>query len=66
MVPLDMNMKRLITYLCKKEQLNSRFHSLQYVDFKHEFLNMDSLVGELEVEELRLMDKRGTVRAELE
>ena len=58
-VPLDMSMKMLVGRICSQENLNPRFHSLQYLDFKHEFLDMGSTVRDIESNKLRLMDKRG-------
>ncbi|XP_068715419.1 serine-rich adhesin for platelets-like isoform X2 [Montipora foliosa] len=58
-VSLHMTMKQLVMRVCTRERLNPRHHSLQYIDFKHEFLSMASTVSELEVNQIRLMDKRG-------
>lgn len=54
-------MKQLVTRVCSRERLNPRHHSLQYIDFKHEFLDMASTVDEIEVSQIRLMDKRGNM-----
>ena len=58
-------MKQLIMRVCSREKLNSRHHSLQYIDFKHEFLDMTSTVHELGVNQIRLMDKRGKITVAL-
>ena len=59
-VSTDMTMKQLVMRVCSRERLNPRHYSLQYIDFKHEFLDMTSTVDEIEVNQIRLMDKRGT------
>ena len=56
-----MTLKQLVMRICSRERLNPRHHSLQYIDFKHEFLSMSGTVSELDVNEIRLMDKRGIV-----
>lgn len=58
-VSLDMTMKQLVMRVCSRERLNPRHHSLQYIDFKHEFLDMATTVDGIEVNQIRLMDKRG-------
>jgi len=57
-VSIDMTLKQLVMRICSRERLNPRHHSLQYIDFKHEFLSMSGTVSELDVNEIRLMDKR--------
>ena len=52
-------MKQLVMRVCSRERLNPRHHSLQYIDFKHEFLDMATTVDGIEVNQIRLMDKRG-------
>jgi hypothetical protein len=59
MVPINMPVRNLETYICKQENLNPRYHSLQSVDFKHQCFDAGCAVGEIEFSELRLMDKRG-------
>lgn len=56
---LDMTVKQLVMRVCSRENLNPRHHSLQYIDFKHEFIDTSSTVDEIEVKQVRLMDKRG-------
>ena len=58
-VSLDMTMKQLVMRVCSREGLHPRHHSLQYIDFKHEFLDAGSTVDEIGVKQVRLMDKRG-------
>lgn len=58
-VSLDMTMKQLVMRVCSRESLNPRHHSLQYIDFKHEFLESGTTVDEIGVSQVRLMDKRG-------
>ena len=58
-VSLDMTMKHMVMRVCSREGLNPRHHSLQYVDFKHEFLEAGSTVDEIGVSQVRLTDKRG-------
>ncbi|PFX19373.1 Protein cordon-bleu, partial [Stylophora pistillata] len=57
-VCLDMTVKQLVMRVCSRENLNPRHHSLQYIDFKHEFIDTSSTVDEIEVKQVRLMDKR--------
>ncbi|XP_078377063.1 LOW QUALITY PROTEIN: uncharacterized protein LOC144660326 [Oculina patagonica] len=57
-VSLDMTMKQLVMRVCSRESLNPRHHSLQYIDFKHEFLEAGTTVDEIGVSQVRLMDKR--------
>ena len=45
--------------VCSREGLNPRPHSLQWIDFKHEFFEAGSTVDEIGVSQVRLMDKRG-------
>ena len=52
-------MKQLVMRVCSRENLNPRHHSLQYIDFKHEFLEASCTVDEIGVSQVRLMDKRG-------
>ncbi|XP_031564661.1 titin-like isoform X2 [Actinia tenebrosa] len=59
LVPLNMPVRNLETYVCKKENLNPRHHSLQSNDFKHQCFDAGSAVGDIEFTELRLLDKRG-------
>ena len=58
-VSLDMKMKQLVMRVCSRECLNPRHHSLQEIDFKHEFLEAGSTVDEIGVSQVRLIDKRG-------
>ena len=64
-VSLDMTIKQLVIQVCSREGLNPRHHSLQYIDFKHEFLEAGSTVDEIGVSQVRLMDKRGENRKRL-
>ena len=52
-------MKQLVMRVCSRECLNPRHHSLQEIDFKHEFLEAGSTVDEIGVSQVRLIDKRG-------
>lgn len=58
-VSLDMTIKQLAMRVCSRVNLNPRHHSLQYIDFKHEFLEAGSTVDEIGVSQVRLVDKRG-------
>ena len=58
-------MKQLVMRVCSRESLNPRNHSLQYIDFKHEFLDMASTVNDIEVNQVRLMDKKGRLLAKV-
>lgn len=60
---VDTTVKQLVTSVCSRENLNPRHHSLQYIDFKHEFIDAGSTVNEIEVKQVRLMDKRGKTRS---
>ena len=61
LVPLTMPIRNLETYICKKENLNPRFHSLQSIDFKHQCFDPGSAVGDIEFSELRLLEKKGNL-----
>ena len=54
-----MTIKQLVMRVCSREGLNPRHHSLQCIDFKHEFFEAGSTVDEIGVSQVRLMDKRG-------
>ncbi|XP_048579591.1 histone-lysine N-methyltransferase 2D isoform X3 [Nematostella vectensis] len=56
-VPTNMRLGNLLTFICKREELNVRMFTLQYVDFIHQSLDMSSQVEELHSSELRLMGK---------
>ncbi|XP_048579588.1 uncharacterized protein LOC5516820 isoform X1 [Nematostella vectensis] len=58
-VPTNMRLGNLLTFICKREELNVRMFTLQYVDFIHQSLDMSSQVEELHSSELRLMGKNG-------
>ena len=58
-------MKQLVMRVCSRENLNPRNHSLQYIDFKHESLDMTSTVNDIEVNQVRLMDKKGRLLAKV-
>ena len=60
---VDTTVKQLVMSVCSRENLNPRHHSLQYIDFKHEFIDAGSTVNEIEVKQVRLMDKRGKTRS---
>ncbi|XP_048579590.1 histone-lysine N-methyltransferase 2D isoform X2 [Nematostella vectensis] len=64
-VPTNMRLGNLLTFICKREELNVRMFTLQYVDFIHQSLDMSSQVEELHSSELRLMGKNEVRRSSL-
>ena len=60
-VALGTSVEQLLVKVCSSEGLSCRHHSLQYVDFKHKFLDLSSVVAEIGVDEIRLMDKTGVI-----